>query len=596
MNRINFYLIALWLCVISSQPLFSQVDKPQAALGNELGERVFYHTVEHGQTVYSIGLMYDVNEEAIYQLNPSSRQFIKVGEKLKIPQKEISIVTGDDPKSEMYLFHTIQPGETLYGVSKYYKVTAEDISNANPGLTFQTFSAGKNIRIPAAKIQSAPTTVTKTVVKKIEYTIKKKETMYGICKKFNTTSDKLIQYNPQLQTGLKVGMLIIIPVETEENVIIAPEQQEFDLQAWTASQKEIKKTNVANVALLLPFQISDAQTSARFAEYYEGFLMAVDSARKSGMSVELAVYDIGDNSQKIKTVLENESLLKSNLIIGGVTNEQIELIADFTLKNKIKYVVPSSSKSDKITSGNASIFQVNTSYQYLFSYTTTRACTLFANYNIILLNTYDKEEKTLFINTFKAEMKEKKISYKELSFNEKSFQTNLTGMLSTTKPNLIVPLSSSLEALQKIKTTLRTLADTKPEYKLTLFGYPEWQTYTKECLEDFFALNTHIYTSFYANNLSPEVQRFDSRYKFWYKKNIAPSYPKYAIMGFDTGMFFLTAIDQYGANFENNIQKIKYNSIQTGFRFERVNNWGGFINTNLYIVRFNKDFTITRTE
>ncbi|MDR3261922.1 MAG: LysM peptidoglycan-binding domain-containing protein [Tannerella sp.] len=594
MNKINFFLAALWLCMIS-QPLFSQANKPQVSVTGGQGENVFYHTVEQGQTVYSISLMYDVGEEDIYLLNPTSRHSIKVGQKLKIPQKELSVVT-DGQQDEMYLYHTIQTGETLYGVSKLYKVPAEEISEANPGLTFQTFAAGKTIRIPAAKIQSAPVTVTKTVVKKIEYTIKKKETMYGICKKFNTTSDKLIQYNPELQAGLKVGMLIIIPVETEETVTIAPEQKEFDINALMAFRKEIQKTSVAKIALLLPFQISDTQTSARFAEYYEGFLMAVDSMRNAGLSVELSVYDIGDNDQKIKTVLGNEALLNANLLIGGVTNEQIGLIAEFALKNGIKYVVPSSSKCDKLTSGNACIFQVNTSYQYLFSYATARACALFANYNIILLNTHDKDEKTLFINTFKADMKERKIPFRELSFNEKSFPADLTGALIPNKPNLIVPLSGSIEALHKIKATLRTLADTKPEYQLTLFGYPEWQTYTNECLEDFFALNTYIYTSFYANNLSPDVQRFNAKYKYWYKKNIALSYPKYAMLGFDTGMFFISAISQYGANFESNINQLKYNSIQTGFRFERVNNWGGFINTNMYIVRFNRNFTITRTE
>jgi LysM repeat protein len=497
----------------------------------------------------------------------------------------------------LYLFHTIQQGETLYGVSKYYKVAAEDISDANPGLTFQSFAAGKIIRIPAAKIQSAPTTVTKTVVKKIEYQIQKKETLYGICKKFDISSDKLLQYNPDLKAGLKAGMLIIIPVETEEIVTVAPEQKEFDLNAVMSSRKEIRKTNLAKIALLLPFQVSDSQNSARFVEYYEGFLMAVDSMRSSGLSVELTVKDIGDNNQKIRTVLEDEALLKSNLIIGGVTNEQIELIAEFALKNGIKYVIPSSSKCDKLTSGNAAIFQVNTPYQYLYSYATSRAGTMFSNYNVILLDTHDaKEEKTLFINTFKADMKEKKIAFRELSFNEHSFPADLTGALSTTKPNLIVPVSASVEALRKISSTLRTLADSKPEYKLTLFGYPEWQMYTNEYLEFFFALNTHIYTSFYANNLSPDVQRFNTRYKYWYKKSMAATYPKYAMLGFDTGAFFISAINQYGANFENNVQQLKYKSLQTGFHFERVNNWGGFINTNLYMVRFNRDFTITRME
>ena len=37
-------------------------------------------------------------------------------------------------------------------------------------------------------------------------------------------------------------------------------------------------------------------------------------------------------------------------------------------------------------------------------------------------------------------------------------------------------------------------------------------------------------------------------------------------------------------------------AIQSGFDFHRVNNWGGFINTNLFIVHYKSDFTVTRTE
>jgi hypothetical protein len=53
-------------------------------------------------------------------------------------------------------------------------------------------------------------------------------------------------------------------------------------------------------------------------------------------------------------------------------------------------------------------------------------------------------------------------------------------------------------------------------------------------------------------------------------------------------MFFLDAIYHYGLNFEPNLSRINYESLQTGFRFYRVNNWGGFINTNLFIVHYNK--------
>ena len=597
-NIFKTYLLSFLFC-IPAVYTFSQDNNPQVSFSNEQDDNIFYHTVERGQTIYAIASMYNVSADDIYRLNPSSREYIKAGEMLKIPQNDSSVSSSNDKPEELYTYHTIRQGETLYGISKSYNVSAEAISKANPGLTILSFSAGKTIRIPATQIQSLPLVQTQVVTKEIEYTIKKTETMYRLCKKFNTTSSELIKLNPELRSGLKAGMVIKVPVETEETVTTnqTHEPNEFDVNSLIAYRNEIQKVDVAKIALLLPFQMADSKNSARFVEYYEGFLLAVDSLKKAGNSIDLSVYDIGEGTQKTMDVLKSESLFSSNLIIGGVSNEQIELIADYAKKSEIKYVIPLSSKSDKITSSNAFVFQVNTPQSYLYSYATMKACTLFANYNVILVNTNDKDEKTEFIQTFKADTEQRNIPFRELNYNERTFRNDIVGMLSTYKPNVVMPVSSSMEALSKIKGPLRILADSKPAYHLTLFGYPEWQTYASECLDDFFALNTYIYTPFYANNLSPQVQNFNAKYTHWYKKTMNQTYPKYAMLGFDTGMYFIESICKYGSNFEDNIQKLGYKSLQDGFYFNnRTNNWGGFMNLNLFIVHYNKDRSISRTE
>ena len=60
-------------------------------------------------------------------------------------------------------------------------------------------------------------------------------------------------------------------------------------------------------------------------------------------------------------------------------------------------------------------------------------------------------------------------------------------------------------------------------------------------------------------------------------------------------MFFIGAINKYGSNFENNLIKL-ITGVQDGFDFHRVNNWGGFINTNIFIVHYQSDFNVTRNE
>jgi LysM repeat protein len=567
-------------------------------------DNVFYHTIERGQTIYSIAVMYDVSVEEILKLNALIDDTIKVGATLKIPQKKKFAKPAATADTE-YSFHTIEAGETLFGVAKKYNVTGQQIIDANPGLSQETFSTGRTIRIPAnIKEKKTAEVVDKKKGKEIYYTVPEKETLYSICKKFKTTEAELLSLNPELSGGLRKDMTLRIPLRVNLNELpTEASETPKEVNEMLSAKPDIKPVVSAKIAILLPYDSENPKSSEamkRFIEFYEGMLLAVDSLRRQGYSSEFFIEDIGEQTDKLKELLQNrEEIFKDvNLIIGGISNEQIKVIADFALKNKVKYVIPFTQKNDEVLN-NACIFQINTPKEYLYANAAYAGAGLFSGYNIIFLDTKDDDPQTEFINEFKKELKEKNIPFRDAAFNANSFKSDITALLSTTAPNMIMPVSSSLDALVKIKTVLRNINESKPEYNITLFGYPVWQTlsYTKECLDDFHALNTHIYSLFYADNMNPDVKMFYNNFKYWYSKVPNPLYfPKYALLGFDTGMFFLQAIEKYGADFENDIAAMNYKSLQTGFHFERVNNWGGFINTNIYIIHYDKDFNITRTD
>ena len=599
MNKINIYVLTLFLS-LAGVSAYAQTNRSQVVITNRQDNNAFFHTIERGQTVYAIATMYGVTPDDIYRLNPDSKEGIKAGATLKIPQRDM--VGGTTKKQdENYIFHTIQPKETLYSLSVRYTVPATAIVKANPGLSTSTFTIGKTIRIPATQVENLPTTEIKTATKEIEYTIQKKETMYRICRKFNISSHELLKLNPKLKEGLKAGMVIRIPVQTEENVTtetVTATLSEKDANALLSEPKNIEHVNSVIVVLLWPFMTNQAAPSAetqRFIEYYEGLLLAVDSLKNTGCSVDLSVYDTGNGTKKLKEIMKEDALKEANLIIGAVQNDQIGPVAEFAQKNNIKYVIPFTSKNDDVLS-NAYVYQVNTPHSYLYAKAAQGGCDLFAEDNIILLNIRDGKDKAEFIKTFKAEMKQRNIPFREINYNGETLTADIEALLKADKRNIIVPTSGTQETLNKIKSPLRILAETKPEYGLTLFGYPEWQTYPHDCLKDFYALNTYIYSHFYADNLSKEVTNFYTKYKNWYSKNLINIFPKYGILGFDTGMFFIGAINKYGSNFENNLDKIHYQGVQTGFDFHRVNNWGGFINTNIFIVHYQSDFNVTRKE
>ena len=596
MNRLKTVILS---CVLSVASL--------TAFGQD--SKTFQHTIEQGETVYAIATMYGVTTEAIYKLNPGSKEGIKAGEVLLIPQKKAS-TKGNN--AETYTFHTIEAKETLYAVSMKYKVPAQYILQANPGLSVKTFQKGRTIRIPSnesiqAMDQTAQTEnkpqAEEAPVQEITYTIQKKETMYSLCRKFKVSSYELIKLNPQLKSGVKAGVEIKVPVKEDavanktENKASTESfiQSESEVNALLSAPKSTRALNQLKVALLLPFNPSKkTAASSRFIEYYEGMLLAVDSLQNQGLSLDLSVYDTGEGTSRIREILTGETLPNADLIIGAVQNDQIKMIADFAKEHHIKYVIPFTSKNDDVLSNNF-VFQVNTPHSYLYSKAAERGRKLFANDHIIFVNIHDKEEKKPFIKTLQEELKDHQIPFKEIEYNGETFAQDLDSLYMVDQVrNVIIPTSSSLEALQKIKTPLGMLAETKTDYTISLFGYPEWQTYVREALDDFYALDTYIYTNFYADNLSKPMQDFYNKFKTWYSKDLINTYPKYGILGFDTGMFFFGAMKKYGVNFEEELDNIHYPSIQTGFDFHRVNNWGGFINTQIFIVHYNKDFTVTR--
>jgi LysM repeat protein len=586
MNKIIIYIVTAFFCLTSAK-VYSQDD-------------IFYHTIEPGQTVYSIATMYGIGAEDIYRLNPESREMIKAGEKLRIPQKDIATTVTATADDLDYSFHTIQPKETLYSLSKKYQVTAANIINANPGLSVATFQTGKTIRIPSVEMDQVPKTESQTIVKDIEYKIERKETMYRLTRKFNVTAEELLAKNPELRKGVKADMIIKVPVKTEETVRqTAVQPREREVNAMLSAPKQINKVDKIKAALLLPFmsdQIGQTSTTTRFVEYYEGLLLAIDSLKNTGVSIELIVRDTGSGTQKLDQILSESALKNVHLIIGAVENEQIKPIAEFAKKNGIKYVIPFTSRNDDVLS-NYYIYQVNTPHSYLHARASEEAYKMFYDYNIIFVDTYDSDDKAEFIKTFKLELTQKKVPFKDIVFRDESFSNDLLALLTADKRNVIIPGSGSKAALNKIRSPLRMVTEANPLFIVNLFGYPEWQTYTRECLDDFYALDTYIYTHFYADNMAPNVLRFNAKYKTWYSKEMMNMYPKYGILGFDTGLFFFEAIHKYGVNFENNLDKIHYKSIQQGFDFHRANNWGGFINTNLFIVHYNKrDFNVIRHE
>jgi LysM repeat protein len=117
----------------STQPT-AQPAATQAPPATEAG--VVWHTVQRGETVYSIASRYGTTVDAIAAANNlSNPQTIYVGQKLKIPTSGGS-TSSEPPPTEggatgCRIKHTVKPGEWVWQIARNYGVEPNDILAAN---------------------------------------------------------------------------------------------------------------------------------------------------------------------------------------------------------------------------------------------------------------------------------------------------------------------------------------------------------------------------------------------------------------------------------------------------------------------------------
>ena len=571
----------------------------------------FLHTVTKGQSLYSISSMYNVPISDIVKLNPGSDERIKVGQALKIPQTSAE---------NQVVFHTIQAGETLYKLSVKHGVSVERICRANPGLSVKNFRVGQVIAIPPkSKATSEVTTQTPAPAPQVQTTpseplkpkcrdmhkIQRKETVYSISRMYGITEEELMAANPEIKNKkLKKGKFLCIPYAQKKVVETpkAPTQQEdstlTDAQLFDKNKKESKKIATIKAAIVLPFNTDGTGTKdeqVRMVEYYEGFLMAVDSLKEKGVSIDLYTYDSGKTIASVKQILNKPEMKTMDIIFGPAHADQVKPMAEFAEKNNLRLVVPFTSKGDDVFN-NPSVYQINTPQSYLYSEVYEHYLRKFPDAHVVFLDANTGHtDKADFIKGLKEELKNRQMTFKEL----KGEDINPEGMklvVDSLRENVIIPTSGRNVALIKILPQLIVTSREHPNYNMKMFGYPEWQTYTDDHLASFFELDTYFYSSFYTNNLFPEAIRFINAYRKWYSKDMANTFPKYGMLGFDTAYFFLLGLHKYGSNFEDNMNQMMITPIQTGFKFDRVNNWGGFINRKVFFVNFTKNFELIKLD
>lgn len=176
----------------------------------------------------------ETQEAVKYEEPPADKP--KAKKEKPAPKKEQPVTVIDrDSQTE----HTVEAGETLYSLSRKYGVSVDEIKLSNEGALKKGLQLGQVVKIPSTKAlgsneSSIGSTVTPTreVAKEeanpepkaiqetetisgqqgtISHKVAPKETLYSLSKRYNVTVDAIKSQNPDVEKhGLQIGQTLTI--------------------------------------------------------------------------------------------------------------------------------------------------------------------------------------------------------------------------------------------------------------------------------------------------------------------------------------------------------------------------------------------------
>ena len=138
-------LFAFILFAIAFQVQASTLGiEDSVGVSTNAGKTFIQYLVSPGETIYRISTSHGVSISELMEINPALENGLKVGQVILIPFRptlqhkevgatEINIHSGETDDN----VHTVQPGETLYSLSRKYKVSVGDLLKWN-GMELQT--------------------------------------------------------------------------------------------------------------------------------------------------------------------------------------------------------------------------------------------------------------------------------------------------------------------------------------------------------------------------------------------------------------------------------------------------------------------------
>lgn len=537
------------------------------------------YTVQARETRWSIAHKYGITVDSLVAINPEldkNSNYLGVGQELQLPRPRSGSVQAQS--LARYISYTVPPQMTLYRLGKTYNTLPDSIVKLNPEITKTGgLKEGMVIRLP--KKQDHPAEI--NTQNYIFYEVKPKQTLYGLTRSLQISSDTLLRLNPALKEGLKAGMVLKLPKE---------KAKDFEVKNALVLDKinlidSIRVENRLKIVFMLPFRLDkinldkpektqDLITTRKDISLslglYSGALVAIDSIKKYGVSVAVQTYDTELSHEKVKEIFAKDSLVNVSAIIGPLDADVLEAVAQAASKKDIPVIAPVTSDRGL---GYGNVFFSLPREEILRETMLSHLNKIHTRQNIIVIADaeHTAARSTILMRFPRAQTAE---VIDDKTLNLRTFLNLLSRekenwvFLETHQPGMVASVTSILNSANSEKTPIR------------LFTTSHNSAFNTESLSSAHLSNIRFtYPSFYKEVV-------DDAFVSAYQKRFNGLQPNpYAVRGFDVTFDILLKLAHKNNLFATSeiIGLTEY----TGNRFNYFNNWtAGYYNKACYLMQY----------
>ncbi|HRH38634.1 MAG TPA: LysM peptidoglycan-binding domain-containing protein, partial [Flavobacteriales bacterium] len=280
-------------------PVSAVVKKEAKSAPSLMEDGELRHIAAKKETMFGIAARYHVDVNELITRNPALATGLKEGMEVIIPVSKVAGVKSEELRpadASTVVDHIVQPGETLFALSKRYGVKPEEIQAANGGLA-EGLKAGGVIHIP------------------------------------------------------KEGMFEVVQPVTKDSTLVRERYHIALLLPFSVARNDSTLTASASD----PNGAHFYEMSRIAAQFYAGAQLALDSLSKQGLNAEVTVLDVGDDQRNWGTTLKSSRIADVDLFIGPFHRSAIEQLARSNSRAHIVCPVP---QSNKVLLGNPNVSKV----------------------------------------------------------------------------------------------------------------------------------------------------------------------------------------------------------------------------------------------